>query len=89
MNQDRYSQLSAQQHAAFLDLAVANSPENITGDGEHSIELQNRMRHDLQRQWKALETQVGFTVSEDDVWKRESDSRAARVSGAPRRSALR
>lgn len=71
MTQARYDQLPAPQHEAFLDLAVAHSPENLAADGENSMEMQQRMHQDLLRQWKALESAVGFTVKEDEVWHRE------------------
>jgi hypothetical protein len=86
MSQDRYAQVSSALHAEFLNLAVANSPENIAGDGEHSHEMQTRMRNDLARQWKALENKVGHSVSEDDVWRREV---AAPAAASPRRMVMR
>jgi hypothetical protein len=71
MTQAQYDQLSNPQHQAFLDLVAARSPENLSGDGEHSPELQARMMRDLQRQWHQLETQIGFAVTEHEVMARE------------------
>lgn len=71
MSQAQYDQLTDDQHQAFLDLATARSPENLSGDGEHSPAMQRRMYQDLQRQWQALETQAGLRVTETEVWTRE------------------
>lgn len=80
MSSTPYAQLSEKQKAAFLDLAVARSPENITEDGEASFEMQNRRMNDLNRQWQALEAQAGFKVTENDVW---ADEIAREASPAP------
>lgn len=70
MTQARYNQISDQDHQAFVDLMVANSPENLSDDGEASPEMIQRRLADLHRQRKMLEDKVGFAVSEKWVMER-------------------
>lgn len=60
--------LTAEQVAAFLHLACALSPENLSCDGELSRAAVARKYKGLMKQWKALEAKVGRKVTEDEVW---------------------
>ena len=60
--------LTKAQHEQFLNLACALSPENLTCDGELSRTAVRQRYRKLMQQWRALETEVGRKVSEDEVW---------------------
>lgn len=52
----------------ILSVYVKLSPENISHDGERSRSEINRARADLNRQLRALFTEIGREVSETEAW---------------------
>ncbi len=52
----------------FAGLACRLSPENLCCDGEISRAEVNRRLRQIQKEWKALEKELGRVVSEDQVW---------------------
>jgi len=44
------------------------SPENLSGDGEYSRAQVERRLADLKREWRAINKEVGFQVSEAEYW---------------------
>ena len=52
----------------FAGLACRLSPENLCCDGEISRAEVNRRLRQIQKEWKALEKEIGHNVSEDQVW---------------------
>ena len=52
----------------FAGLACRLSPENLCCDGEISRAEVNRRFRQIQKEWKALEKELGREVSEDQVW---------------------
>jgi len=62
------NELSTEHLNGFMRLAGALSPENLHCDGEISRAQARRKEVGLRREWKALETRIGRSVSEDEVW---------------------
>ena len=52
----------------FAGLACRLSPENLCCDGEISRAEVNRRLRQIQKEWKALEKELGRTVSEDQAY---------------------
>lgn len=52
----------------FNDLTCRLSPENLTCDGELSRTEVNRRLAQIRKEWKALEKEIGYKVSEEDVF---------------------
>ena len=52
----------------FTGLVCRLSPENLCCDGEISRAEVNRRLRQIQKEWKALEKELGRVVSEDQVW---------------------
>jgi hypothetical protein len=52
----------------FISLASALSPENLSCDGELTMAEQNKQKKILMTKWKQLEEEMGYPVSEDEVW---------------------
>jgi hypothetical protein len=55
-------------HERFINLACDLSPENLSCDGEASQSYITQKIGRINREWKALEKQIGRTVTEDEVW---------------------
>ncbi len=79
-----------EQKRSFLSLACQLSPENLSCDGELSMRKVAQRRADLNRQWKALEKEVGHRVDEeaayrwvDEVRAFEQAERAKQIAAAP------
>ena len=51
----------------FTGLVCRLSPENLCCDGEISQAEVNRRFRQIQKEWKALEKELGRVVSEDQV----------------------
>ena len=83
MSQVQYSQISENDHQAFMNLIVAQSPKNLSDDGAASNEMVQRRMRDLHRQWHALEEKVGFSVQGDWVTARERLSASSGVASTP------
>ena len=54
--------------AKFSDLVCALSPENLCCDGELPPAQVRAKYNRLQKEWAALEKQVGRKVAENEVW---------------------
>lgn len=54
--------------AKFLTIAGNLSPEMLYCDGEASISYVRSMRNQLNKEWRALEELIQFSVSVDWVW---------------------
>ena len=52
----------------FAGLVCRLSPENLCCDGEISRAEVNRRFRQIQKEWKALEKEIGHKVSEDQVY---------------------
>lgn len=52
----------------FLDLCGQLSPENLHCDGECSASQVRTRLAQINKQWRALEAQLGRKVTEDEVW---------------------
>ena len=52
----------------FAGLACRLSPENLCCDGEISQAEVNRRLRQINKEWKALEKELGRTVSEDQAY---------------------
>lgn len=63
----------------FIDLASSLSPENLHCDGEISQTEAMRKFRRLTRDWKILEKQVGFEITESEIWDMECDRQEERV----------
>lgn len=59
----------------FVDLSCALSPENLWCDGEASSEEVEEKLKSINESWKNLETEIGYKVTEDDVWKWADEQR--------------
>ena len=60
--------LSPEMKKQFDNLASQLSPENLSCDGELSQSEVNAKYRTLTAQWKALETEVGRKVTEDELY---------------------
>lgn len=60
--------LPAEQLEKLVDLASQLSPENLSCDGELSITKIRQRAASIGAQWVAIEKQLGFKVSEEQVW---------------------
>ena len=60
-------------HTQFLDLACQLSPENLTCDGELPPAQVKRRQKILVSKWLKLEKQIGRSVSEEEIWKTETE----------------
>lgn len=54
--------------ALFLGMACELSPENLHCDGEISRSAAAAKYREIMKRWRALETKVGQTVSEEETW---------------------
>ena len=61
--------LSSEQAERFEPLLALLSPENLTCDGELSRRQINKQRNAIMKKWYALEKELGFVVSDDDVYR--------------------
>ncbi len=61
--------LDKETYIKFMNLSNQLSPENLHCDGEISRAEANRKYKSLMREWSNLEKQIGFKVSEDEVWR--------------------
>lgn len=52
----------------FLDLSSQLSPENLCCDGEASQSYIRQKLRRINKEWKALEKQIGRKVTETEVW---------------------
>jgi len=52
----------------FMGLACRLSPENLHCDGEISKTEALRRQRQIMKEWRALEAQLGRTVTEDEAW---------------------
>jgi hypothetical protein len=53
----------------FMGILNALSPENLMCDGERPLAVARRIERALKARWKALEAELGRTVTEDEVWR--------------------
>jgi hypothetical protein len=56
------------QFPAFLSMACDLSPENLSCDGELSRSEVNARYHSIMRDWRKLEEEIGFEVTENEVF---------------------
>lgn len=56
----------------FLSLSCQLSPENLHCDGEISVAEANRKYRRLMTQWRQAEAELGRPVTEDEVWRQQS-----------------
>lgn len=63
----------------FIGLSNALSPENLHRDGEASKEEVKNSLANINKSWKNLETEIGYTVSEDDVWTYQKEQRKNKI----------
>ena len=56
--------MSDEMRNKFISLFFRMEPENLACDGERSKTEQRRVYRQLKADWKALEAEVGYTVSE-------------------------
>ena len=64
--------LTAEMYDKFMDLSCQLSPENLTCDGELTSQEVLKRASKISKQWKALESEVGRFVSEDEIWNAEN-----------------
>lgn len=60
--------LTIEHKLKFNSLAGQLSPENLSCDGELSRAQVKKRYNSLMTQWRALEKEVGRSVSEDETW---------------------
>jgi len=60
--------MTDQQKQQFLSMACELSPENLYCDGEISSAQAQRKYQDIMKRWHKLESEVGRTVSEQEIW---------------------
>jgi hypothetical protein len=59
----------------YIALACRLSPENLTCDGECKPAEVRRRRAQIAVEWRELDRQFGRPVTEDEIWKVETESR--------------
>ena len=52
----------------FLELVSRLSPENLSCDGESTITNIRAKRKQIMIEWKELETKLGNSITEDEIW---------------------
>lgn len=63
--------MTNEQYERFLKISVAMSPENLYEDGEITPQEVAVKEKNLLAQWKALEAEVGRSVTETEIWNRQ------------------
>ncbi len=74
--------MDRQIYKKFLSLVSALSPENLHCDGEISPAEAKTKYHRLMKQWRQLESQVGRSVSEEEIWGLYEEDRHEAVQSA-------
>lgn len=64
----RIATLSPEMQERIGTLFCALSPENLSGDGEYSRSMVEKRLAELKKEWRAINKEVGFQVTEDDYW---------------------
>jgi len=60
--------INDQQKQEFIDMACELSPENLNCDGEICHAQAQRKYQNIMKRWHKLESEVGRTVSEQEIW---------------------
>jgi hypothetical protein len=60
-------ELTPERLRAFVRILTELSPENLMMDGERSLDAARRIERSLRARWAALETELGRTVTEDEI----------------------
>lgn len=66
--ENRIASLSPEMQARIGDLFCSLSPECLTGDGEYSRAAVEKRLASLKKEWRAINKEVGFDVSEGEYW---------------------
>jgi hypothetical protein len=64
----RIASLSPEMRERISSLFCALSPENLSGDGEYPRSVVEKRLVDLKKEWRAINKEVGFQVTEEEYW---------------------